>query len=58
MASFVDLVAEARACNDLSGLVDAIPYHRYLGIKVVELAPGITFDDVQNNTGTAILPPE
>lgn len=37
MAAFVDLVAEARLRNDLSGLVDAIPYHRYLGIKLVEL---------------------
>jgi len=37
MATFVDLVAEARARNDLNGLIDAIPYHRHLGIKVVEL---------------------
>ena len=26
------------------------------GFRVVELAPGITFEDVQQKTGTAILP--
>jgi acyl-coenzyme A thioesterase PaaI-like protein len=37
VTDFVDLVAEARSRNDYAGLVDAIPYHRYLGIKLVEL---------------------
>ena len=37
MTAFAELVAEARARNDFSGLVDAIPYHRYLGIKLIEL---------------------
>ncbi|MHA1536420.1 MAG: PaaI family thioesterase [Alphaproteobacteria bacterium] len=37
MPSFTDRVTDALARNDLGGLVDAIPYHRYLGIKLVEL---------------------
>ncbi len=37
MTDFVDLVAEARAHGDFSSLVDAIPYHRYLGIKLIAL---------------------
>jgi 3-oxoadipate CoA-transferase beta subunit len=28
------------------------------GFQVVELAPGVTFEDVEKSTGAAILPPE
>jgi acyl CoA:acetate/3-ketoacid CoA transferase beta subunit len=28
------------------------------GFRVVELAPGVSFDEVQQKTGAPILPPE
>jgi 3-oxoacid CoA-transferase subunit B len=28
------------------------------GFQVVELAPGVTFEDIEESTGAAILPPE
>ncbi|HUT51135.1 MAG TPA: PaaI family thioesterase [Alphaproteobacteria bacterium] len=36
MSAFVDLIAEAKASRNFQGLVDNIPYHAYLGIRVHE----------------------
>jgi len=36
MTSFADLLIEAKATKDFSGLIDVIPYHDYLGIGVRE----------------------
>jgi uncharacterized protein (TIGR00369 family) len=36
MSSFVELIAQAKAGGDFQGLVDLIPYHAYLGIRVRE----------------------
>ena len=43
----------SRIFTDLA-VVDVTPE----GFRVVELAPGITFEEVKEKTGTAILPPE
>jgi acyl CoA:acetate/3-ketoacid CoA transferase beta subunit len=43
----------SRIYTDLA-VVDVTPD----GFRVVELAPGITFEDVENKTGAPILPPE
>ena len=43
----------SRIFTDLA-VVDVTPD----GFRVVELAPGITFEEVQEKTGAAILPPE
>ncbi|MGB5335507.1 MAG: CoA-transferase, partial [Woeseiaceae bacterium] len=42
----------SRIFTDLA-VVDITPQ----GFQVVELAPGVTFDDVQERTGASILPP-
>jgi 3-oxoadipate CoA-transferase beta subunit len=43
----------SRIYTDLA-VVDVTPE----GFRVVELAPGVTFEEVEQKTGTAILPPE
>ena len=37
-----------------TAVVDVTPE----GFRVAELAPGVTFEEVEEKTGTAILPPE
>ena len=43
----------SRIFTDLA-VVDVTPE----GFRVIELAPGVTFDEVREKTGTAILPPD
>jgi 3-oxoadipate CoA-transferase beta subunit len=43
----------SRIYTDLA-VVDITPE----GFQVVELAPGVTFEDVEKNTGAPILPPK
>ena len=57
MAAFVDLVAEARARNDLSVLVDAIPYHRYLGIKLGSHIANFRAEAKQDDPARPVPPP-
>ncbi|MCZ6860323.1 MAG: hypothetical protein O7I42_08615 [Alphaproteobacteria bacterium] len=58
MNTFVDLVAQARSRNDLGVLVDAIPYHRYLGIKLGSHIACVRAEAWQDDPARPVLTPK
>jgi uncharacterized protein (TIGR00369 family) len=58
MSAFVDLIAKAKASGDIQGLIDAIPYHAYLGIRAREENGALiaTLPENEKIIGNPVLP--
>jgi len=58
MSGFVELIARAKASGDIQGLVDAIPYHAYLGIRAREENGALiaTLPRNEKTIGNPVLP--